>query len=182
MGSEMCIRDSIPSGLPAVPAFGFNKGAIQEICASSGCNMAILGVLPLMSNPIMREKADPSGMKSGKQYPMNDRDISAERDHIRYLQGLRPSLFHFVFTKICEEFNFRGFSDPYRMTQEAVYHVLTWWYASIRRLFVLPDADVLRAGPYTTNMAFPRAQALCCLLYTSPSPRDGLLSRMPSSA
>ena len=24
--------------------------------------------------------------------------------------------------------------------------------------------------------------AYCCLLYTSPSPRDGLLSRMPSSA
>ena len=24
--------------------------------------------------------------------------------------------------------------------------------------------------------------AKCCLLYTSPSPRDGLLSRMPSSA
>ena len=26
------------------------------------------------------------------------------------------------------------------------------------------------------------AVADCCLLYTSPSPRDGLLSRMPSSA
>ena len=26
------------------------------------------------------------------------------------------------------------------------------------------------------------AQFSCCLLYTSPSPRDGLLSRMPSSA
>ena len=26
------------------------------------------------------------------------------------------------------------------------------------------------------------AKDLCCLLYTSPSPRDGLLSRMPSSA
>ena len=25
-------------------------------------------------------------------------------------------------------------------------------------------------------------QVLACLLYTSPSPRDGLLSRMPSSA
>ena len=24
--------------------------------------------------------------------------------------------------------------------------------------------------------------SICCLLYTSPSPRDGLLSRMPSSA
>ena len=27
-----------------------------------------------------------------------------------------------------------------------------------------------------------RLQAMGCLLYTSPSPRDGLLSRMPSSA
>ena len=27
-----------------------------------------------------------------------------------------------------------------------------------------------------------RGQGLACLLYTSPSPRDGLLSRMPSSA
>ena len=26
------------------------------------------------------------------------------------------------------------------------------------------------------------SQVLICLLYTSPSPRDGLLSRMPSSA
>jgi Asp-tRNA(Asn)/Glu-tRNA(Gln) amidotransferase C subunit len=26
------------------------------------------------------------------------------------------------------------------------------------------------------------AEDLACLLYTSPSPRDGLLSRMPSSA
>ena len=26
------------------------------------------------------------------------------------------------------------------------------------------------------------ACSTCCLLYTSPSPRDGLLSRMPSSA
>src|SRR5665647_312071 len=28
----------------------------------------------------------------------------------------------------------------------------------------------------------PRRTAYTCLLYTSPSPRDGLLSRMPSSA
>ena len=27
-----------------------------------------------------------------------------------------------------------------------------------------------------------RAERIICLLYTSPSPRDGLLSRMPSSA
>ena len=29
---------------------------------------------------------------------------------------------------------------------------------------------------------FHTLHAYCCLLYTSPSPRDGLLSRMPSSA
>ena len=28
----------------------------------------------------------------------------------------------------------------------------------------------------------PLVQNIVCLLYTSPSPRDGLLSRMPSSA
>ena len=32
------------------------------------------------------------------------------------------------------------------------------------------------------SRAWACAQASGCLLYTSPSPRDGLLSRMPSSA
>ena len=32
------------------------------------------------------------------------------------------------------------------------------------------------------NTGLARAQVLTCLLYTSPSPRDGILSRMPSSA
>ena len=31
------------------------------------------------------------------------------------------------------------------------------------------------------RMFYPEEEE-CCLLYTSPSPRDGLLSRMPSSA
>ena len=35
---------------------------------------------------------------------------------------------------------------------------------------------------YTLNNTNADVQALDCLLYTSPSPRDGLLSRMPSSA
>ena len=34
----------------------------------------------------------------------------------------------------------------------------------------------------TVDGAKAIAEALNCLLYTSPSPRDGLLSRMPSSA
>ena len=35
---------------------------------------------------------------------------------------------------------------------------------------------------YLINSALVSAQSRHCLLYTSPSPRDGLLSRMPSSA
>ena len=35
---------------------------------------------------------------------------------------------------------------------------------------------------YTPQLAGTLAVVVVCLLYTSPSPRDGLLSRMPSSA
>ena len=40
------------------------------------------------------------------------------------------------------------------------------------------------AGMHTLDWAYARedADGKTCLLYTSPSPRDGLLSRMPSSA
>ena len=38
------------------------------------------------------------------------------------------------------------------------------------------------AGPRTLSQAMVRDRYSGCLLYTSPSPRDGLLSRMPSSA
>ena len=38
-------------------------------------------------------------------------------------------------------------------------------------------------GPYKGGLRFhPSVNSSICLLYTSPSPRDGLLSRMPSSA
>ena len=34
----------------------------------------------------------------------------------------------------------------------------------------------------TADEVFEKAQMIVCLLYTSPSPRDATLSRMPSSA
>ena len=47
-----------------------------------------------------------------------------------------------------------------------------WWNEALH--------GVARAG---TATMFPQAIGMAaCLLYTSPSPRDGLLSRMPSSA
>ena len=41
------------------------------------------------------------------------------------------------------------------------------------------ELDVV--GGWTYNLAL-YGQHTCCLLYTSPSPRDGATSRMPSSA
>ena len=44
-------------------------------------------------------------------------------------------------------------------------------------------ATILRKIPGMASAFFPSSNpANTCLLYTSPSPRDGLLSRMPSSA
>ena len=39
-----------------------------------------------------------------------------------------------------------------------------------------------KTGSFKPRGAFNQILARGCLLYTSPSPRDGLLSRMPSSA
>ena len=46
------------------------------------------------------------------------------------------------------------------------------WFNSVLR----GDNEMITLGEETNF------QDLSCLLYTSPSPRDGLLSRMPSSA
>ena len=46
------------------------------------------------------------------------------------------------------------------------------------------DGNQIDAASATvpSDRHFRGAWSLSCLLYTSPSPRDGLLSRMPSSA
>ena len=45
-----------------------------------------------------------------------------------------------------------------------------------------PSSDMfVKLGKLATERV-PKKETTVCLLYTSPSPRDGLLSRMPSSA
>ena len=52
-------------------------------------------------------------------------------------------------------------------------------------LYYYWDGDICDED-YNWRRKFPDVDCMCeicfCLLYTSPSPRDGLLSRMPSSA
>ena len=47
-----------------------------------------------------------------------------------------------------------------------------------------PKSSLAAATPltYLSLQIFGKRDLKSCLLYTSPSPRDGLLSRMPSSA
>ena len=58
--------------------------------------------------------------------------------------------------------------------------------AKARHKKVLKQAKGFRGARSRTykvaKQAVMRAGQYACLLYTSPSPRDGLLSRMPSSA
>ena len=55
-------------------------------------------------------------------------------------------------------------------------------------LNIIGILDELDSGEYTLDgieikdLTEKKAAQYSCLLYTSPSPRDGLLSRMPSSA
>ena len=50
------------------------------------------------------------------------------------------------------------------------------------RLKCEKDGRKIMAKNYAELEKIMRGQYEVCLLYTSPSPRDGLLSRMPSSA
>ena len=47
---------------------------------------------------------------------------------------------------------------------------------------IAKSARVISELQHYTEEAYNVSQYILCLLYTSPSPRDGLLSRMPSSA
>ena len=49
---------------------------------------------------------------------------------------------------------------------------------SVETISALP----MRTSNNAVVEGFANGKAYVCLLYTSPSPRDGLLSRMPSSA
>eukprot|EP01016_Furgasonia_blochmanni_P009524 TRINITY_DN1394_c0_g3_i3.p2 TRINITY_DN1394_c0_g3~~TRINITY_DN1394_c0_g3_i3.p2 ORF type:complete len:140 (-),score=30.86 TRINITY_DN1394_c0_g3_i3:32-451(-) len=58
-----------------------------------------------------------------------------------------------------------------------------WKYLTFSALKLsLTLGRVLACSSFFRNLLIPERFLSTCLLYTSPSPRDGLLSRMPSSA
>ena len=86
---------------------------------------------------------------------------------------------------------------PYVGLNFAVYGSLKDWLVKTKPFGLVEDSELgvttrlacgAIAGTMGQTVAYPldvirrRMQMVGCLLYTSPSPRDGLLSRMPSSA
>ena len=63
----------------------------------------------------------------------------------------------------------------YAGTLPATHHNGEGQYMLAKRVLELTNGSV-------EIEVYPAGQLYNCLLYTSPSPRDGLLSRMPSSA
>ena len=77
-----------------------------------------------------------------------------------------------------------GYGDEPEESGSALEQLDIQHYLRILRKYKFPitlfTAAVTALGAYYAYTATPIYSA--CLLYTSPSPRDGLLSRMPSSA
>ena len=71
----------------------------------------------------------------------------------------------------------RGKQAKISWTQVETGSAITWKYPS-----VLLEGDESIGEFYSVALTNNRQQADTCLLYTSPSPRDRSLSRMPSSA
>ena len=70
----------------------------------------------------------------------------------------------------------RSARDPYQLAGASI-------GTALGRLFGGPSKEMEQAQEAQEVMQnFNEFGAEVCLLYTSPSPRDGLLSRMPSSA
>ena len=86
---------------------------------------------------------------------------------------------------IITSFSIFGFTLVLLYAMSTLYH--SFQSPRLKTFFNLMDRIaiyLLIAGTYTPYMlvSLREGNGWFCLLYTSPSPRDGLLSRMPSSA
>ena len=67
--------------------------------------------------------------------------------------------------------------DPYQILGFVLLMTAFVWY-----IYTIPEPQQGNIEKNKENLEISIQSDNSCLLYTSPSPRDGLLSRMPSSA
>ena len=100
--------------------------------------------------------------------------------------GLSYDDFSALFPKVRREALHLEMRDSYG-TEAEIPHLAKWAAGEPDDLGWLTPWCTLVRDAIAAGKAFRRARIVSeplsdCLLYTSPSPRDGLLSRMPSSA
>ena len=80
-------------------------------------------------------------------------------------------------------FNVTSFAET-TMSQEGqyIFNSLGFYIGGVLVAFMAAGFCMLESGLVTTKSVSTIAAKNICLLYTSPSPRDATLSRMPSSA
>ena len=106
-----------------------------------------------------------------------------------FIDGYPPTLFNGVTIRndsICEVMNTvtKQIYQMYKMVDGSWYSYVIGESATFESLNIqwtgFPESPVLTTE-YPSQVIVKGGDNIC-LLYTSPSPRDGLLSRMPSSA
>ena len=167
MGSEMCIRDRVSASAPAdelarqLPA-SVNSLALPSPAASTAeaidlsAGAAIRGLLLLLLLLLLLRRVQASS-------PAKTRNAGVTRINFPFYYRIRLwstcSCLSYFWSYVA------GISCVRTRT----------------RVKILRTRLVLLLYPaYECVACFVLSN--CCLLYTSPSPRDGLLSRMPSSA
>ena len=103
-------------------------------------------------------------------------DVDREQPLVSHLLELRTRLIRIASGILLVFVGLSPFSNP---IYTALAKPLTRYMPAQSSMIAI---DVL--SPFLTPLKFTLILAvfITCLLYTSPSPRDGLLSRMPSSA
>ena len=124
-----------------------------------------------------------------------DREISSTIDYTGYTNGGSFAAYYSCSysgtpeTQVCVDPTkfYKEYSDTSRSTHE--FRVNTSaenrWRVTAGVFYDTQDLSTVGLFNIASTELFPNLQrelAGTCLLYTSPSPRDGLLSRMPSSA
>ena len=77
---------------------------------------------------------------------------------------------------------FGDYQDAMLQDEPYLYHSILAQYLNIGLLTPLEICQRIEREYYDGTAPLNAVEGYICLLYTSPSPRDGLLSRMPSSA
>ena len=94
----------------------------------------------------------------------------------------RPDDIHLLFRKFCSDFAQKYSMPTIKLDDEAINVLSNYtWAGNIRQLKNITEQLSVLEKERAINGDMISSY-LPCLLYTSPSPRDGLLSRMPSSA